>query len=197
MAKRTNTVIMLSGYKRAGKDFVSALLNKRLEDSKIYSFAEPLKDIIATTLGISLKELELFKNNPTSFLLETSDESRQMHLHTTNYRSVLQIFGTEATKIWFGDTVWSDLFLRQNYVDDYLIISDSRFELEITELRKAYDRVITVKVIDSNIVNTDLHTSETALDRFTFDYYIDNTAKDSSIIEAVDKFVGELTNGKI
>jgi len=180
--KRSATLILVSGYKRAGKDFVSYLLHKHLDNSVIYSYATPLKKIIADTMNISLEELDDYKNNG-EYIMDSDNKT------LTDFRSVLQAFGTEAMKPWFGDAVWSDVFMRQDFQEDYIIISDWRFNIEYTEAKKVYSNVITLRIIDDNIVNVDPHPSETELDDFKFDYYIDNTRKDITVLNELDKFI--------
>ena len=80
MVKRTNTVTMVSGYKRAGKDYVSDLLVTKLANARKISFAEPLKRVIATLFGINVETLEIFKNNKEviSFLGQKQTDFRQL-----------------------------------------------------------------------------------------------------------------------
>ncbi len=180
--KRDATLILVSGYKRAGKDFVSHLLQKQLRDSVLYSYATPLKKIIADTMNISLEELDDYKNYG-EYIFDSDSKI------LTDFRSLLQTFGTEAMKPWFGDAVWSDVFMRQDFKSDYIIIPDWRFNTEYNEAKKVYRNVITLRIIDDNIVNTDPHPSETELDEFDFDYYIDNTRKDITVLDEIDKFI--------
>lgn len=180
----------MSGYKRAGKDFISDILLSKIKGSVRYSLAEPLKDIMATTLGTSKEELDELKNRQAPCL--TLDDDRTIS-KLTDFRKVLQVFGSEAMKKWFGDSVWVDVFIHKNIINDVIIISDWRFNIEYNEIVKTYDNVITLRVVDDNIVNTDMHASETELDDFNFDFTVDNTAKDSSIISALDKFIKEIT----
>ena len=187
---RKNKVILVSGYKRSGKDFVSTILNSELENSISYSLATPLKDIVATTLGISLDELDLFKNNPEYYSVVFMFKDKMFG--SSDFRKILQKFGTEATKKWFGDPVWTDLFIAQDFKEDYIIISDWRFRTEVEEFSKVYDNVITIRINDDNIVNTDMHPSETALDGFDYDYVIDNTAKDSTVLKRIEEVIKEI-----
>jgi len=184
--KRKNTVILVSGFKRSGKDFVSNLLKESLTDSVVYSYATPLKKIMADTLNISLDDLDSYKNDNENLYVE--DAWYEMEA-ITSFRSALQVFGTEAMKPWFGDAVWSDVFVGQDLQEKYIIISDWRFNIEYEEACKYYDKVITLRVKDDNIVNTDTHASETELENFNFDYTLDNTKKDPSIIIGVHKFI--------
>jgi len=188
MKKRENTVILVSGYKRSGKDFVSNILQNELKDSVKYSYAYPLKKILADSFGISVEELENYKNIKANIDVPISFVT---YKRLTDFRALLQVFGTEAMKQWFGANVWSDLFIKQDLKQKYIIIPDWRFKLEYEEAKKYYKNVITLRVNDNNISNTDTHSSETELEGYKFDYIIDNTKKDESILEEIDKFIKE------
>lgn len=179
------TIILVSGYKRAGKDFVSSFLKKELENSTTYSLAYPLKDIVATTFGISLEELDDFKNNKESIF--DGDFN-----YIIDFRKILQIFGSEAMKKWFTPKVWTNLFLDQEFSEDYIIIPDWRFPTEIEEFSKVYKNIVTIRVNDDNIENTDMHVSETSLDDYPFRFVLNNTAKDESIIKGVKDIIKEI-----
>ena len=186
---RDNTLILLSGFKRSGKDFVSDLLSKQLEDSVIYSYASPMKEIIAVTMGITKEELDDYKNLGETIHRYTDFGETET---ITNFRSILQKFGTEAMKPWFGNSVWSDVFMRQDFKNKYIIIPDWRFNVEYEEAKKVYSNVITLRINDDNIVNIDPHPSESELANATFDYTIDNTRKDITVLDEINKFVREM-----
>lgn len=167
-------IVMISGYKRSGKDFVSSKLKELIDDSVVMSIAAPLKDIIATSLDISVEQLDDYKNLGNTLLTPEA-----------TYRAVLQRFGTEAMKKWFGDDVWIDLFINNLPKDGVVIVSDWRFKSEYNAVKLMRDvDVTTVRVIDKNLFG-DGHISEHDLDGFDFDYTLDNTAKDKSINELI------------
>lgn len=180
------TVILLSGFKRAGKDFIAQALQDHIKkESYILSFAEPLKDIICETIEISHEELDYYKNNEISLYgyddntpFYDADPTGQYAYHT-NYRSMLQRFGSEAMKKWFGDSVWADLMLTRLHKDNLYIIPDWRFNIEYDVL-KEHCNLITVRINDDNL-SSDGHSSEEEILDFRFDYVVDNTIKDGSI----------------
>lgn len=156
--KQNRTVILISGYKRSGKDYVADIFNKIFPDSSIKRFADPMKHILSTTLGLTLGELEHRKNRD---MVE---------------RTYLQLFGNEAMKPWFGESVWADLLVSHIPESETVIIPDFRFLIEHETILKQFERVVTIRVIDKNL-NPGAHASEHELDNFNFDYYIDNTEK--------------------
>lgn len=166
--------ILVSGKKRSGKDWTAAAIKSELESLgysvDIIAFAEPMKDIIATTLGITLDELEQFKNNTKQFSCSVTDNYDRSPEHTTDFRNILQQFGNEAMKKYFGPTVWRDLAINRinESTADYVIVSDFRMpEENLTDS-------LSIK-IHSGAVSTDTHRSETALDDYQFDFTLNNT----------------------
>ena len=56
-------VVLISGLKRSGKDYVAKQLSAQLtKPNEVYSFAAPLKDILYKTLDIPFETGELSKN---------------------------------------------------------------------------------------------------------------------------------------
>lgn len=169
-------IIQLSGKKRAGKDTIAKYLTTALETAydykvEVMSFAEPMKDIIATILGLSLEDLDLFKNRNDIYRLRVIDTDGNIPLHTTDCRQILQQFGSEAMKKWFGNDVWANL-LNQRIKDstaDVIIIPDWRFEIEeITSSLK-------IRISSNNCDLKDTHVSETELDSYEhFDLLLNN-----------------------
>ena len=186
--RKMSKIILISGFKRAGKDFIGQEINKGIKGSMLYSFAEPLKEIVADSFSISLDDLDGLKNNCSPIITKDGIDD----IHISDFRTFLQLFGTEAMKKHFGKSVWVDLFKSNNFAEDYIIIPDWRFPTEFEELIDGDDEIITLRVDDDNNQNTDRHSSETALESFNFDYRIDNTAKDSSVLKEVQKFIEDI-----
>lgn len=173
-------IIAFNGKKRSGKDYNAKLLKEKLEDNgysvAIISFAYPIKDIIAKTFNISVDDVELYKNESDEYGLEIKVYPNNQPSGVIKYidmREILQRFGTEAMKPYFGKAVWANL--TYNKIEeigcDYSIIPDFRFPEEYRE------DIITVKVKNDVIDNssTDSHSSENSLNDFNFNYIIDNT----------------------
>jgi len=150
-------VIQISGKKRHGKDTIASILMDKFPDAILLSFAEPMKQIIATTLGITLTELDELKNTDHKV------------------RGILQRFGSEAMKAVFGEDVWAELLKRKllKMPDNALvIITDWRFNCEVIEgsLKLRVNR-------PTLSIDTDAHRSELELDDYKyFDYILENVA---------------------
>jgi len=181
-------IILINGKKRSGKDYFARLLQDELYKNKktsyVIGFADPLKDIIAKSLNVSLVDLDTFKNDKEKIIVRKNGFQEII----TDFRQVLQTFGTEAMKKYFGEDVWVKLLLSQAHSShvDYVIVPDFRFlSEEISE--------ITVKIRNDEIDNAckDSHRSENELNDFKFSYTIDNTGY-RDIEEDVKDFVKEL-----
>jgi len=147
-------VYLIAGRKRSGKDTFGAILKEVFVNQgksvELMSFAGPMKQILATTLDITLEKLNVLKDIPSN-----------------PHRGYLQRLGTEATKPLFGDDVWVALAEKAVKLStaDVVIFTDFRFPEE--KLVNA----TTIKVVRGNLVDddADLHISEQALNDFKFD----------------------------
>ena len=178
-------VILINGKKRSGKDYVAGLLKKKIEENglscEIISFAEPLKDILSMTLNVPLEELDDHKNNKTpiwiseevSYVKNGVKETYYSDKQITDFRAILQNFGTEAMKKWFGENIWVDIALNRIKNSDagFILIPDFRF------LCEHIDNAITLKILNDAVDNdsSDTHRSENELNDFVFDLYLDNS----------------------
>lgn len=160
--------ILINGKKRAGKDFFASLLYTELVNAghtaAVLSFADPIKDIMSVALNISRDELDEFKNGAVPIYIQNK--------HVSDARQVLQNFGTEAMKKYFGEDVWVDLLRSraEKTNADFIIVPDFRFFSE------HLPGSVTVRVLNHDIVSaSDLHRSENELNEFNFDYELDNT----------------------
>ena len=168
---------MISGLKGSGKDYVSDILCDTLVCERL-TFAEPIKEILATTLGISKEALDEMKNN------------EDLKILNTNIREILQRFGTDAMQHHFGKDVWIDRLAAQLPKSGVAIVTDWRFKHEYNMLSK-YGTVVSVKVMDSNLEQNS-HISENDLNDFKFDFEIDNTAKNASILVGLKPLLDEI-----
>lgn len=173
-------IVLVNGKKRSGKDFFAGVLKKELSrlgySSEILSFAGPLKAIMAKTLRISEEDLDECKNNPERYPVTlvvpaggSQEEKREVR---RNVREVLQYFGTDAMREWFGEDVWVKLLKeRVDRTDaDFVIVPDFRFLSE-------YVSDLAINVFSADVPAADPHRSETELDGFKFKWTVDNTGQ--------------------
>lgn len=168
-------IILVSGKKNSGKDFVAAMLKNAIYDSEVISFAEPMKDILCTTLNVTRDDFDRFKNHKTQVCIV--DDEVDNYFYTTDVRRLIQNFGSEAMKKWFGVDVWAKMLSGRVKKGKVTIVSDWRFLVEYDELIKEHD-VVTVRIDSYNtLADGDSHDSEVELDKFNFDIRINNSDK--------------------
>ena len=180
-------IFLISGAKRSGKDFIGEEIEKQLEEQGqtaiILRFADSVKEILATSLDLTLDELNYLKNDETQKVQILGNE--------LTMRFILQHFATEAMQRMFGKTVWRDLLIKKiKSIKKFnnIIITDFRFLHENFDLSGC--QKITVRVIGGE---PDEHQSEHDLDGFEFDFTIDNHAKDPSKAKcAVQKIISKI-----
>ena len=197
-------VFLINGKKRAGKDYVANILKAQMEKRgykvAVVSFADPLKKVVAGTFGITLEELDEYKNNPQEYPILIPDGERTFR--RIDFRYILQMFGTEGAKPVFGDDIWASIardIVEKYFQDgfDIVIIPDFRFKVEFlsfSETRFLEDDIDVKTIYISNIsipVNSDRHASETELDTFSFDIRMDNSIKNRPvhIIQQINEFI--------
>jgi hypothetical protein len=196
-------VILINGLKRSGKDYLSEKIAEIVGENnvEIISFANPMKEIIANTFGISLNELEEYKNDTEGYGLEIKaypNNQPSSVIAYTNFRKILQRFGTEGMKPIFGENVWAELGINNvlKSEKEYILIPDFRFLSEYSEAKtksKGNYKLYTVNIFNDNLPQADAHASETELKEhnFKFDYIIDNTGQ-PDIEGSVNKFLNEI-----
>lgn len=166
-------LILINGKKRSGKDYFASMLQEELykvkKTSEVMSFAGPIKEIISETLDISLSDLDKWKNDAESIIVRDNGHQKII----SNFRLILQKFGTEAMKKHFGEDVWQKLLIEKASKSnvDYVIVPDFRF------LCEDVPGSITIKIRNDEIEknSTDNHRSENELNDFKFMYTIDNS----------------------
>jgi predicted metal-binding transcription factor (methanogenesis marker protein 9) len=182
---------MIHGQKRSGKDYLANKIIEVFPSFQKYAFADPLKDIISITFDITREELDNHKNEEDGLYIYEDDMIGYKKI--TDFRKVLQYFGTEAMKKYFGNNVWADLFVKKYNESDNkdFIISDYRFyEDEFLYLKnKINDKIITIKIKNNNKHN-DSHKSEKEIPDNYFDYIFDNSNKsEGELKKFVEMFV--------
>ena len=171
-----NKIVLINGKKRSGKDFTANLIKEEIErrgyTCEIMSFASPMKFIVSKLFGITEDELDLYKND--KYPIYTQDSYGDLD-YITDFREVLQRFGTEAMKPIFGDNVWASILYDKAHKSqsDVVLVPDFRFLIEHINSQS----VLTLKIVHKDIEEAckDPHPSETELNDFLFNSYIDNT----------------------
>lgn len=182
-------LILIGGKKRSGKDFTKDFMVDNFGGGSV-SYADPIKQIIAKTFGITVEELDYYKNEEEKLYTlkkknKDKDKDDYYHQPIINFREILQNFGTDAMKPFFGNNVWAIKAIEQaNALNkDIIVIPDFRFIEEYTvaleESKKSNFKLVTIKIVNDDIKDEDSHSSEKELEEsgFEFDYIIDNTGR--------------------
>lgn len=175
-------VILINGLPGAGKDTMADYLVENNGYTKI-SFADELKNIICRTFDITREELDFYKNNPDEIKLWI--KRNDTTIGVTNFRKLLQRFGTEGMKPTFGDDIWARLTYENilNMKHDKIVVPDFRFLVEY----KYYPdmRINTVLIHDNRPLPKEGHSSDVELyvNNFRFNYSLVNKKDESFFIE--------------
>ena len=180
-------VVLIGHKKRVGKDTVADFLEEIAQANGykviIYRFSSILKATLATTLGLGLSDIEVYKNNNTTI---------QISSHTLTVRQALQYLG-DALKQAFGRDVIARTVEQKINIDiknirdlQYngkvlFIVPDFRFPNEHRQ-----EDWITVNVQRAKNEG-DEHLSERALDNYKFDYVVDNNGSYQDLHKEVAK----------
>jgi hypothetical protein len=190
-------LILLSGYARSGKDSFAQAMKKHDPRVKLVAFAQPLKQLLASTLDMDLGVLEDYKNSGLSILhgldMANGDVDGGSYRAQT-YRELLQRLGTEGMKPLFGEDVWVRQAIKT--IDkwfchtDIVVITDWRFSIEHHGLAQYYKQghdyeaghgiicsdvtVHTVRIHKPDVTVVDSHSSENELLDFPFEILVDN-----------------------
>lgn len=173
-------IIQLLGQARAGKDFTAASLKTYYESeglsTELKSYAAPMKRIAASIFGITLEQLDDFKNRSDEVSICVYDWKEYLITSNsleTNFRTFLQRLGSDSVKPEFGNSVWADL-MKSNISQseaDIVIITDCRFSTEV----RTFSEAVLVRVVNNALAEPMNHASELELIDYPVDLTLDNT----------------------
>lgn len=188
-------IIALCGKKGSGKDTTGAHLVEK-HGYKRFALADPLKDVCAILFSLSHEQLNGDKEAPTFWGKST--------------REILQFVGTEMFREKLqellpniGDNFWA-LHLYSRLAGELrdnpkakIVITDVRFENEISTLRMLCDKVVVWQIdrvveSDDPAKSGELHVSENQ--DLTIDGVVVNDVDIENLHLAVDELVSGLEN---
>lgn len=163
--------ILIGHKKRQGKDTVAKMLQKELGNAEIMSFADPIREILAELMGVTVEQLKTMYNDDSGL------------------RNAMKTLGGGKLIEYFGKQVWKDLLVKRAEESDaeWIIISDFRFKREYIE--GSY----TINII-RNEGDGDTHQSEVELDDFNYNITIGNNCCLHNLNEKVVKVTGIIKN---
>lgn len=192
-------IIALSGHKGSGKNTLASFTAKFFEDpecfvfpedcpetllewflghgcmvAKEFAFADGIKDFCIDVLGLKHEQCHGSDEEKNTFTKYKWEDTPQFHLGRDDAdcmtgREVMQIFGTECVRAWFGN-VWADATIRkiQRTECDLAVITDNRFPNEV-EATLGQPKGYIIRLTRSPFAGSDSHVSETVLDDFNWD----------------------------
>lgn len=176
-------VILVNGYKRSGKDYVSQIIKSELEkrDKSVstIAFADAMKNILSSTFKLDVEELDDLKNNPDHLF------SVDGGITEYNMRTIIVNFG-QVIKQLFGSYFWRDIvikYIKENEFD-YVIVTDFRFPDEYIDGYCVYIKNDDIEQDKSEI-------TENSMNDWEYDFVIDNTGKPSNdvLIEQITEML--------
>jgi hypothetical protein len=177
-------IIIMTGKAQSGKDtacsYVRGFLKEHGYSSKVYPFADALKQVCINVLGLEYNQCwgeNSDKNTNTRFkwcdlpmcstdiamIMQNKPGSRCDDYMTA--RDVMQVFGTNIFRRFYQDC-WVQATIKKIKEEglDFALISDARFPNEINYA--TFYEPIVIKFTRNPLNNQ--HESETALDNYDF-----------------------------
>ena len=197
-------IIQVLGQARSGKDWTSYKLQEAFKargvSAEVMSYAAPMKRIATKLFGISLEQLDDFKNRSDKVSIEVYDNENILDKTSpsfqleTNFRTFLQRLGNDAIKPEFGDDVWAQLALKniKESTSNVIIMSDCRFNVELEAIGG-----ITVRVNNHSLPAPMNHPSELELREHAAMYSLDNTnyrLTDDEIADLAKRIIHDKAN---
>ena len=185
-------IIGLAGKKRAGKDTAATYLKNEF-DLQNFSFAAPIRHVVANILGLSHEDaLESFgKETPVSWLDGITP------------RRMMQTLGTEWGRAIHPELWIRSLFKRMDAAEkayerkhakiEGAVISDVRFENECRAIKERGGYI--VRLIRPQTETSDSHVSELALPKELIDIDVINDSSLSDLYRSLD-FVMQIIKEK-
>ena len=170
-------LLSISGFAGVGKDTVAQIIQELQPDKQwqIKKFSGKLKEMasLITKVPVDKFEEQEFKQKGEIAIWTKGGLGYKDIALAYGVREFLQYLGTECVRDLLGKNIWVDALLNDyDASKDNWIITDCRFPNEFRGIENIGGRTIKVSRKGINAVNA--HPSETALEGFNFDGYVDN-----------------------
>lgn len=163
-------LIGITGAARSGKDTVANYLF--VEGFAKESFAGPIREMICRLTGMTLEQLEKYK------------EISHPALQGKSPRYAMQTLGTEWGRNLIGDSLWVDACLARAFRHKDCVISDVRFDNEALAVRKAGGTVLKIVRPNLEAISLSNHKSEQGVSSSLISATIINDGTISDLEEA-------------
>jgi hypothetical protein len=177
-------IYLISGKKSSGKDTICSYINKKTL-FPVLSFARPIKEITKHILKIpnyffdqECKEKKLIKIHKYSKRSSLDEHQFDPEIYTSiSVRSIMQDIGQYFRDVYSKD-FWIETLINSVKKENLnsFIISDVRYNNEITKIKESFNDVISIRVERPSVQPNQYskHLSEVELDNYPFDYVINN-----------------------
>ena len=165
-------LIGISGLMGSGKDqFAEYIRDNAYDYFVIKKFGGKLKEICGLLLGV---DQSVFEDQ------EYKKQSLGPEWGGMTVRDMLQVVGTECMRDTLHPDVWVNALITEFETDKgepgswdcpHWLVTDVRFPNEANRIKE--NGGIVIRINRKGVVRTD-HPSETALDHYPFDYYVEN-----------------------
>lgn len=191
-------IIGLAGQKQSGKDTTAAYLMKE-HGFERRAFADPLKrSVAALFLDIPYHKIDQWKNDDRVTITLNVPQGDGTPGVGMTFRAFLQRYGTESHRGVFDNDFWLQYTLPADgyYAGKKIVITDCRFENEVSRVRQVGGYVVNVTRPNLGLELQDLHSSESGLPDSSIDYSIFNDGSLTMLYEATERMLYELGERK-
>ena len=211
-------IVGLAGYAKSGKNTVAEIIKRLEPEWEIKGFSDALKQVASIMTGIPPKDFDSQETKAKTLGGEWDTwayKGRNDGTHVEPYftgepyrkgmtvRELLQKLGTEAVRNNLHEDAWVNALFSRYYTEDRVtridgigsivtpasrwIITDVRFPNELNAIKQRGGIVVRITRPGYKPVNS--HPSETALDDYLFEYYINNNGDLNYLETQVKKFL--------
>ena len=181
MKKKTYCII---GRKRVGKDLTADYICKKTGCKK-YALATPLKEMVCNMTGITMEQLDRFKNEHWDFDVSREDRLGELNI---SFRSILQKAGDEM-KGFFGLDCYMRKLHEKLLDEEELAVPDVRLGEEQEWLLNNTNPIFIKVVRDVEKDKDSSHRTETEVDKLGYDILIENNGTIEELYEKIDKIL--------
>ena len=181
------------GKKRAGKDTCADYICKKLKCKK-HPLAKPLKELVCNMFGITMLQLDEYKNEhwdfSASWLLPSGEpgEVADFKALTISFRSILQTCG-DSQKEFFGLDCYMRKLHEKLLHEDVIVIPDVRLLEEQKWLLNNTNPTFIKVVRDVEKDNDSEHRTESEVDKLGYDVLVENNGTIDELYEKIDKIL--------
>lgn len=163
-------IVGLSGYARSGKDEAAKVLVEEFGFRRV-AFADKLREFL-----YALNPIVAMKHDGWVYVQDVIDVYTWDGYKETEYgpeiRRLLQRLGTEAGRQVMWDSIWIDAALTGYSEDARIVVTDCRFPNEAQAIKSRGGKVW--RITREGVGPANSHASETSLDDWRFDAWLDN-----------------------